>query len=525
MKGKKIVLALAAAGVLGAGGYGLYWLGLNQGMQSTAPASNAAAGAQGGDLIDPATGKKVLYWHDPMVPGQRFDKPGKSPFMDMQLVPVYADDAGDDGKVSISPRVQQNLGIRTAEVTQGNLAPAVEAVGSVAYNERDVVMVQARSNGFVERLYVRAPLDPVKKGQPLAELYVPDWVAAQEEYLSVRRMQGPGADAFVDGARQRMRLAGMTDDQIRLVASTGKIHARLTITAPIAGVVSELAVREGMTVMAGASLFRINGLHTIWVNADVPENLSSLVRPGNAVEARTPSLPETVFKGKVSAILPEVNPATRTLKARVELANPGGRLVPGMFATVNFTPATRKDVLMVPTEAVIQTGKRSVVMVAQGDGKFLPVDVEIGTEANGQTEIRKGLEAGQKVVVSGQFLIDSEASLKGTATRMSEMPAPEAGKAAGPTHRGEGKVESIGKDEITLSHGPIPTLQWGEMTMGFKPPESGLPRNVAVGDRVVFEIRQTKDGMFQITTISPTAGAPMPGMTDKAPASQGGTAK
>lgn len=524
MKSKQIVFALVAAGVLGAGGYGLYWLGMNQGMQSAAPAAGdaAAAGAQGSGAVDPATGKKVLYWHDPMVPGHKFDKPGKSPFMEMQLVPVYADEAGDEGKVSISPRVQQNLGIRTAEVTQGNLAPAVEAVGSVAYNERDVVMVQARSNGFVERLHVRAPLDPVKKGQPLAELYVPDWVAAQEEYLSVKRMEGPGADAFVDGARQRMRLAGMSDDQIRLVTSTGKIHARLTITAPIAGVASELAVREGMTVMAGAPLFRISGLHTIWVNADVPENLSSLVRPGNAVEARTPSLPETVFKGKVSAILPEVNPATRTLKARVELANPGGRLVPGMFATVNFTPAARKDVLMVPTEAVIQTGKRSVVMAAKGDGKFLPVDVEIGTEANGQTEIRKGLEAGQKVVVSGQFLIDSEASLKGTTTRMSDMPAPEAGKAAGPAHRGEGKVESIGKDEITLSHGPIPSLQWGEMTMGFKLPENGLPKNIAVGDTVVFEIRQTKDGMFQITTIAPTAEAPMQGMKDKAPAGQGG---
>ncbi len=513
MNNRKIILALVAAGGLGGGGYGLYWFGMNQGMKMAAPENNqASAGtAQNVGSVDPNTGKKVLYWHDPMVPGHKFDKPGKSPFMDMQLVPVYADDADDEGKVAISPRVQQNLGIRTAEVAKGNLAPVVEAVGSVAYNERDVALVQARSNGFVERLYVRAPLDPVKKGQPLAELYVPDWVAAQEEYLTVKRMQGAGTEALIDAARQRMRLAGMSDEQIRKVESTGKVQARLTIVAPIGGVVAELAAREGMTVMAGAPLFRINGLGTIWVNADVPENLSAQVRPGNAVKARTPSLPETVFKGKVSAILPEVNTATRTLKARVELANPGGRLVPGMFATVNFTPAARKEVLTVPTEAVIQTGKRSVVMVAQGDGKFMPVDVEIGIEANGQTEIRKGLEAGQKVVVSGQFLIDSEASLKGTATRMSDMPMPDAGKAAGPTHRGTGKVESIGKDEITLSHGPISSLQWGEMTMGFKLPESGLPRNVAIGDTVVFDIRQTADGMFQITSIAPTAEAPKQG--------------
>ncbi len=222
----------------------------------------------------------MLYWHDPMVPGQKFDKPGKSPFMDMQLVPVYADGGGDEGKVTISPRVQQNLGVRVAEVTTGVLAPALEAVGSVAYNERDVAVVQARANGYVERLLVRAPLDPVRKGQPLAELYVPDWVAAQEEYLSVRRMAGTGLDTLVDAARQRMRLAGMSEEQIRLVESTGKVHPRLTVTAPTGGVVAELSAREGMTVMSGAPLFRINGLGTVWVNAEVPESQAAPGAPG-----------------------------------------------------------------------------------------------------------------------------------------------------------------------------------------------------------------------------------------------------
>ena len=185
------MIAVAAAG------YGLWWVGMTQGMKM--------AGA-----ADPARGKKVLYWHDPMDPGQKFDKPGKSPFMDMALVPVYAEGGGDEGAVSISSRVQQNLGVRTAEVMVGNMAPVVEAVGSVAYNERDVAVVQARSNGFLEKLYVRAALDPVRKGQPLAELYVPDWVAAQEEFLSVRRMQGAGMEALREGAKQRLRLAGMT---------------------------------------------------------------------------------------------------------------------------------------------------------------------------------------------------------------------------------------------------------------------------------------------------------------------------
>jgi Cu(I)/Ag(I) efflux system membrane fusion protein len=341
--------------------------------------------------------------------------------MDMDLVPVYADVGGDQGSVAISARMQQNLGVRTAEVTRRALAPTVEAVGTVAYNERDVAVVQARSNGFVERLFVRAVLDPVRQGQPLAELYVPEWVAAQEEYLSVARMAGAGA--LVDGARQRMRLAGMSDTQIQSVAASGKVQARFTVTAPIGGVVAELGAREGMTVAAGAPLFRINGLSTVWVNAEVPESLAAQVRPGSAVEARTPALGGTTFKGKVTAILPEVNPATRTLKMRVELANPGGALVPGMFATVMLKPAARMEMLQVPSEALITTGKRSVVIVAQGDGRFAPVDVEIGMESNGQTEIRKGLEAGQQVVVSGQFLIDSEASLKGVTARMGTAPS------------------------------------------------------------------------------------------------------
>lgn len=511
---KTTVFAFVAAIFVVAGGYGLYQLGARHAMETKVPVANAAtAGApqMAGD-VDPTTGKKVLYWHDPMVPGQKFDKPGKSPFMDMQLVPVYSGGGADESAVSINPRVQQNLGVRTAEVKQGSVAMAIEAAGSIAYNERDVALVQARGNGFVERLFVRALLDPVRRGQPLAELYVPDWVAAQEDYLSAKRISGQsdakGIDGLVEAAKQRMRLVGMNDQQIRAVEAGGKVQPRLTVTAPIGGVVGELAAREGMTVMAGAPLFRINGLSTVWVNAEVPEGSAALVRPGNPVEARTPALSGTVFKGRVSAILPEVNPATRTLKARVELANPGGQLVPGMFATVNFAPTSRKDVLLVPSEAVIQTGKRSVVVVAQGDGKFVPVDVEVGLDSNGQTEIRQGLQAGQKVVVSGQFLVDSEASLKASATRMSEMPGAAATGSAERTHHAEGKVESIGKDEITISHGPIATLQWGAMTMGFKLPSTVLmPAGIRSGDRVAFDFRQTKEGAFEITSIAPALSA------------------
>lgn len=503
MKTKLLATALGATCIIA--GFGLYQLGLHQGMKTVGTPSQQTST---GNMSQSEAGKKPLYWHDPMYPDRKFDKPGKSPFMNMQLVPVYGDDGGDESHVSISPRVQQNLGIRTAEVIKGNWGTTLEAVGNVAYNERDVELVAARSNGFVERLYVRAPLDPVKKGQALADLYVPDWVAAQEEYLTAKRLQGNGMDGLLDGARQRMRLAGMNDDQIHLVEVSGKVHSRVTITAPADGVIADLAAREGMTVASGAPMFRINGLSTVWVNAEVPEDAVAQLRPGTAVTAHSSALPGSLFHGKISALLPEIDPTTRTQKARIELSNPHGELAPGMFARISFASTERHDVLQVPSEAVIQTGNRSVVMVAQGEGKFTPVNVETGAESNGQTEICKGLEAGQKVVVSGQFLIDSEASLTGTTTRMRDTAKPESDKAGNATHHGTGKVEHIGSEDITISHGPIAALNWGAMTMNFKLPTGGLPRNVAVGDTVAFGIRQLQDGGFQVIAISSSAEAP-----------------
>ena len=294
----------------------------------------------------------------------------------------------------------------------------MSAVGSIAFNERDQAIVQARATGFVERLRARATRDRVTKGQPLVDLYLPDWIAAQEEFLSVQRMKGTDLAVLVDGARQRMRQVGMSDEQIRLVERTGKTQPRITIVAPIGGVVVELLVREGMTVTSGATLFRINGLSTVWANAEVPESQSALLRPGAKVQARSAAAPGVILDGKVEAILPEVAAATRTLKARVELSNPGGRLVPGMFVQMQFMDMRPEKALLVPTEAIIQTGRRTVVMLAEANGRFRPVEVESGIESGDQTEIKSGLQAGQRVIVSSQFLIDSEASLRGIEARL-----------------------------------------------------------------------------------------------------------
>jgi Cu(I)/Ag(I) efflux system membrane fusion protein len=489
--GATAVVALAAA----AGGY---WLAMSR--MPSAPAEAAAPAAE------PQPGRKVLYWYDPMSPQQKFDKPGKSPFMDMQLVPKYADEGGDEGTVSISPRVVQNLGIRTAEVRPGSLAPKLTAVGSVEYNERSVVLVQPRVNGFIEKLYVRAPLDPVRAGDPLVEILFPEWAAAQEEFLLLRRLSGPDAEALRSAARQRLVLLGMSEEQIAAVEREGRAQARVTLRAPVSGVVAELGAREGMTVSMGMTLFKIAGLGTVWIVAEVPEVQAGMLVPGAAVEARVPAYPADVFGGRLSAILPEVNAATRTVRARVEVANPAGKLKPGMYATLTFAVRGREG-LLVPSEAVIGTGKRSVVIVAAGDGKFRAVDVEVGMEAGDSTEIRKGLKAGDRVVVSGQFLIDSEASLRTTIARLEGAAEPQAAPTGAGLHRGTGKVTDLDltTGRVELDHGPIPSLKWPSMKMGFAVEHVGELAKVKKGDKVEFELRgePNKDGDYVVTRIVP----------------------
>lgn len=521
---RKIIWGLALV-LLVLAGWALYGLGQRHGVAADArsPVGSATVANSEAAPASPDNGKKILYYHDPMVPGTKFDKPGQSPFMNMPLVPVY-DDGGGTGNssgITINPRAQQNLGIRTAAVVTGSLSPAIEAVGSVAWNERDIVVVAARANGYVEKLFARAVLDPVSKGQALAALYVPEWVAAQEEYLAVKKFRATdapqgGLTSLMDGARQRMRLVGMSDAQIAQFEAQGKVEPRITLVSPIAGVVGELNVREGATVSSGAPLLRINGLSNVWIYAELPEALASRLSAGTEVEAKSPD--GSVLKGKVGALLPEVNAQTRTLKVRIEVDNRAHRLLPGMFATLRFKQGVRDDMLLVPSEAIIATGTRTIVMLAEDGGRFTPTAVQPGIESNGQTEIKSGLKAGQRVVLSGQFLIDSEASLKGIETRQSAPPPSDATATKAPTQPsppsaaterlvGSGKVQAVTAAEVTLAHGPIPALKWPAMTMRFSAPPGGTPKGITTGMDVDFELKQAQDGAYQIIDIRPRADA------------------
>ncbi|MCU1726103.1 efflux RND transporter periplasmic adaptor subunit [Pseudomonas sp. 7P_10.2_Bac1] len=371
-----------------------------------------AGQAPDGRMAQPqaASEPKALYWYDPMYPQQKFDKPGKSPFMDMQLVPQYAEDQADEAAIKVDPAQTQNLGVRLATVSRGMLATRVDASGVLGFNERDVAVIQARTPGFVERVYDLAPGDVLKANAAVADVLVPEWAAAQEEFLALKRIGDAG---LLAAARQRLRLTGMPPALIAQVERSGKVQATLTITSPVGGVLQELNVRQGMTLALGETLARVNGLDSVWLAVAVPEAQAGAVVVGQTVEARLPAFPGEVLKGVVSAILPQTSADSRTLQVRVELANPDARLRPGLTAQVSLERGVPHSVLWVPSEAVIRTGHRALVMQAGEGGHYRAVEVRTGPENDGQTAILQGLEEGQQVVSSGQFLLDSEASLKG----------------------------------------------------------------------------------------------------------------
>ena len=405
MNPQQVRLVAAAIAILMVGAAGGYWIA----RQRTEPAASSAT-AQGE--------RKVLYWHDPMVPNTRFDKPGKSPFMDMQLVPVYADEAGG-AAVTVDPVVSQNLGIRLGTVEKTVFQPNLPAVGSVAFDERLVEVVPARVDGYVTRLHVKAPLQRVHRGEALADIVAPAWLEAQEEYLALLDAQSERGVAIRDAARRRLTVLGVPEAAILAIEKQRKTNASATLSAPIDGVVTELAVREGTAFAAGTVLFRINGLQTVWVNAQIPEAQVSMITPGSAVTAQATAWPGAQFEGTVAALLPEVDAQTRTLPVRVVVENAEKKLAPGMFVSLEFAGQDDREQLVVPSEAVIVTGERSVVIVAREGGGFDVAEVTVGADAQGKSAILSGLEAGQKIVLSGQFLIDSEASLKSTVSRMS----------------------------------------------------------------------------------------------------------
>lgn len=407
-------LSLIAAGV--AAGAALIAVGYYAGRSSGHPdAPSAAAPAMPGSG---ASERKVLYWHDPMVPGPRFEKPGKSPFMDMQLVPVYAEAGGDSG-VKISSTVQQNLGIRLAPVRRVELSASFDAVGSVQFDERLSVAVQTRVPGYIERLSVRAPMERVRKGQALATVYAPEWLGPLNELSALQR--AGVSEEWVAAARERTQALSIPPELVRQAEDGGTPNARFVVTAPTGGVIAELGVREGMAVSPGTTLFRIAGLERVWAIAEFPEAQAMRLTPGQSVKARLQADPTHSFEGRLSELLPEVSANTRTLKARFEVDNRHARLIPGMLLRLEVSgPKIMR--LVAPAEAIIRTGRRAVVLVRNERGAFESRDVTLGQDLGEDVEVLQGLAEGEQVVASGQFLIDSEARLRSVTGSLAATP-------------------------------------------------------------------------------------------------------
>lgn len=402
------ISSMALAAALAIGGVSFY-LGRSTSSHSAGPAVAASSSE-----------RKVLYWHDPMVPGQRFDKPGKSPFMDMQLEPVYADEANDSG-VKISSQVQQNLGIRTAAVKRVDVSSSFDAVGTVQFDERLNVAVQTRTAGYLERLSVRAPMERVRKGQALATVFAPEWLGPLNDIVALKR--AGVSPELLAAARERTRAMSIPPELLRQAEEGGAPQARYTLVAPVAGVVAELGVREGVAVSPGMTLFRIAGLETVWAVAEIPEAQAVRLTRGQKVTAALQADPNQTFNGLLQEILPQVNSTTRTLQARFEVTNKDGRLVPGMLLRLQVAGPTASR-LVVPSETVIRTGTRAVAIVRKDNGSFEPRDVKLGVDLGDTLEVVEGLKEGDEVVASGQFLIDSEARLRSVLGNMAaEQPA------------------------------------------------------------------------------------------------------
>ena len=560
-------LVLAAA-MLAAG----YWWGANQSASGVPRVAEGKAGAK--------SERKILYYRNPMAPTDTSPVPKKAPD-GMDFVPVYAEDAppaqadkpkgkilyyrnpmglpdtspvpkkdqmgmdyipvyadGEPASDSDTPLVKlsvdkvQKLGVKTEAAAMRDLARTIRAVATVQANERALHTISPRFDGWIQRLYVNTTGQAVRKGEALMDVYSPDLIAAQQEYLIARRgvqtVAGGGAEVqasmqrLVDSALQRLRNWDISETDLRRLTQEGKTTQYLTLRSPANGVVLDKPSIQGKRFMAGEVLFQVADLSQVWLLADVFERDLGQVHIGQPANIQFDAYPDKAFTGKVTFVYPTINPDTRTAKVRIELANPRGLLKPSMYARVELTAARGKgQMLAVPDSAVLDTGTRQLVLIERGEGRFEPRPVRLGVHGDGYIEVLQGVKAGEKVVTSANFLIDAESNLNAAFSafgQAGEGAKPEAQgetKSAAPaaaaapaTYRGEGIVKALdaAHASVTLAHEPIASLKWPAMTMDFKVKDAALLRALKPGQRVVFDLEGDSGGEYTIVNIQ-SAGA------------------
>ena len=365
-------------------------------------------------------GKEILYWVAPMDPSYRRDKPGKSP-MGMDLIAIYANNktaTGEDaGAISISPAVVQNLGVRTKKAELNRLWRGIDTVGYVDYDESKVSHIHLRTEGWIETLAVESEGDRFKKGDFLFDVYSPKLVNAQDELVTAL---SSGNKGLIRASKERLSALGISAAQINQLQTSRKVKQRISMYAPQDGVVSDLPVREGMFVKPSMKVMTLGDLSSVWLLAEVFERQSAWVEVGQLAEVSLSYLPGKTWQGKVEYIYPSLDPKTRTLKVRLRFDNPGEQLKPNMYANVKIFGGAKENTIVIPLEGLIRSGREERVIIALGEGRFEARQVLAGIESGNYVEIIKGVKAGESIVTSGQFLIDSEASMRGSLTRMTD---------------------------------------------------------------------------------------------------------
>ena len=377
----------------------------------------------------PAGKGKILYWQAPMNPTEIYDAPGKSK-MGMDLVPVYEGQVSSGSTVKIDPVTVQNMGVRTATVKKTDFSRTVRAVGTIDYNEEKIYVVSARISGWIDKLYVDYTGKAVRKGQRLLEIYSPKLVTTQQEYLLALNNQKlisgtefagirDGAASLVRSSRERLLYWNIPESQIKKLEETGKVRKNITLDSPASGVVTRKNVIEGQHVKEGMTLYEIADLSTVWVYASIYDSELPWIKKGQEADIELSYLPGEKLKGRIDYIYPYLNEKSRDIKVRIAFPNPHLKLKPGMYGNVNIKSAPIPNAIVVPSEAVIRSGKRTLVFIARGEGRFEPREVTIGEEGdNGEVRIISGLLANEKVVISAQFLIDSESRLQEAIQKM-----------------------------------------------------------------------------------------------------------
>ncbi len=532
----KIATTLLALVVLGVVGAGSYWLG----TRSTVAAHEATAAAASAAAPAVAPQRKLLYYRNPMGLADTSPTPKKDP-MGMDYIAVYEGEDRDAGggpatanQIRISTEKIQRLGVRTEAASTRLLGKMVRAAGRIEPDERRMYAISPKFEGYVERLYVNVTGQPVSKGQPLFEVYSPELVSAQREYLiamqGVQAMKDAAPEAqggmkqLAESSLARLRNWDLAPEQLAALVKTGEATRTITFRSPVSGLITEKKALQGMRFMPGEALYQVTDLSSVWVVADVFEQDIGLVRTGAKAKVTINAYPNRVFEGRISYVYPTMKAETRTVAVRIELPNPGQLLKPAMFAQVELPVGGKAPVLTVPDSAVIDSGTRRIVLVQVQEGRFEPREVELGARGEKYVEVVKGVRDGEKVVVAANFLIDAESNLRaavgGLGGHSGHGSAPAGAAPAGPAvatpapasigHKAEGTVDGIDSKAGTLSlnHGPVATLRWPAMTMEFKAAHGGLLQGLKPGQAVAFEFVERQPGEYVVTSITAAPAAP-----------------